>query len=167
MVMKMKKQTKKKVDISIIAVVIVVFIALITVVMRENSYTQTWLVCEKDVTGDYHEVLKFRYDADNKLYAYYREELLHDMTPEAIETNVNYFNDKLEKVKDNINENFKYEITKNDDNTLLVKTFILVKVYPNFFNTYIGSEDVTSDSKIDEINKFLSDNEYKCNMTRK
>lgn len=166
MVIKMKKINKKKVDISIIAVVAVVFITLITIAMREASYTQTWLVCEKDVTDDYHEVLKFRYDADNKLYAYYREELVHDMTPEGIETNKNYFNDKLEQVKSNINENFKYEIISNDD-SILVKTFILVKVYPNFFNTYIASEEINNNSTVDEINKLLTDDNYKCNITRK
>ena len=168
MVIKMikNKKMKKKIDKSIIVIIVAVVIVLITIVMRVLSYSQTWLVCEKDLNNEYHEILKFRYDADNNLYGYYRFEQLHNMSDETIEQNYQYFLQEIDKVKDSISDGFKYEVYKTDSG-LEVKTYIGVSIYPSFFDSYINNEVVKSTAKLDDIKNHYEANEYSCKVSRK
>ena len=164
--MNKKKQLKKKIDISIIIVVVAVFIAIVSILISNSTYTYSWLVCNKDLTDKYHETLKFRYDINDDLYGFYREETLHDMTEQEINENISQFNNQYESVKEHIDDNFKYEINKDED-SVLIKTYIGVSIYPTIFNQYFASKGFTATTKINQINDKLTEEGYTCNITRK
>lgn len=167
MVIKMKKKTKKqKIDPVILVIIIVVAVTFIAVIARYFTNSQLWLECEKDITEEYNEVIKFKYDTDNNLYAYERTETLHNMSEETLNTNVEYFQGQIDTYKESLSDNFKYYLEKQDDK-LIVKTYIGVAVFPSFFDQYMGTESITSKSKINNVKSFLEDNNYKCKITRK
>ena len=139
---------------------------LIGVITRHASYTTTILTCNKDLTNEYHEELKFRFDVNNELVAYYRKEVLSNMDEEGINSNYAYFQGELEKVKDNLNDNFKYTVNKND-NSIEVNTYINVAVYKTFFTNYINNESINSSSSVNDVEKFLKDNSYNCKITKR
>ena len=172
MVIKMKKnkkidkETTDKIKISIVIIIIAVFVVLASIAYRNASYTHTWLVCEKDVAEHYHEVLKFRYDINKKMYGYYREERVHGVTPETLELNYQEYQKQLDQVKDNLDENFQYEIIK-ENNEVIAKTYIGVSIYPAFFNRYINNTSITSGSKIEDLQSYLQGQSYNCTVNRK
>ena len=169
MVIKMKKVNKgltKNAKTAIIIVVVAVFIVVLSVAVRNASYTQTWLVCEINHTSQYNEVLKFRYDINNKMYGYYREEKLYNMSEETLEANYQEKKAEEDRVHDELSDNFQYTVTK-EDNELHIKTYIGVSVFPNFFNNYTGIEGIKSTSSIEEVKAFLEHNEFTCKTSRK
>ena len=155
-----------KIKVSIIIVVATVFIAIASIVYRNASYTQTWLVCESDIAAHYHETMKFRFDINNKLYGFYREELIHDVSDSALEENYKMFKEQYDKIKDELDDNVQYEII-NENKKILVKTYIGVSVYPSFFNKFINNQNITTSKTPDEIKSFLESNNYKCEVTKK
>ncbi len=162
---KIDKDMRNKIEISIILVIIFIFIVIISVSYRHSTYTQTWLVCVKDVTENYHEVLKFRYDSLNNLYGYYREVTITGDS-DMLKENYNYFNEDKSKYESYLDDNFTYEVTLNDDN-LVIKNYIGVSVYAELFTKYFDKEGIKADSKLDDIKQKLEDNSYKCNVSRK
>ena len=171
MVIRMKKKNNilnKNTKTAIMVVVIAVFIVLISIAMRNASYTQTWLVCEINHTSQYNEVIKFRYDINNDMYGYYREEKYYNMTEETLEANYQEKRAEEDRVKDSLSDNFQYEVTK-DEKELHVKTYIGVSVFPNFFNNYLSSQtsSIKNSSTIDEVKSFFENNGYTCNVSRK
>ena len=173
MVIQMAKKNKKKkllnenISTSIIVIAVAVVIVIGSIIMRYKSYSQTWLVCEKDLTSEYHEVLKFRYDADDKLFGYYREEILHNMSEETINTNYDYFMEERKKVEANLSDNFVYDVTKNEDGTLTAKTYIGVSVFPSFFNGYLNNEAIKNNTPLNDVKNHLEANNYTCKTSRK
>ena len=171
MVIKMKKQNKgltKNAKTAIMVVVIAIFLVIISIAMRQASYTQTWLVCEINHTTQYNEVLKFRFDINDKFYGYYREEKLYNMDEQTLEANYQEKRAEEDRVHEELSDNFQYEVVK-ENNELHVKTYIGVSVFPNFFNNYIGSQSssIRSTSSVDDIKNFLEANNYKCSVSRK
>ena len=172
MVIKMKKKTNegfkltKNAKSAIMVIVIALFIVFISIAMRNASYTQTWLVCEINHTEQYNEVMKFRFDINNKFYGFYREEKIYNMNEETLQANYQEKMDELDRVREELSDNFQYEVTK-EEKELHVKTYIGVSVFPNFFNNYIGIESIRSNSSLEDIKTFLENNKYTCNVTRK
>jgi len=162
----MNKDLTNKIKISIIIIVITVFIILISIVYRNGSYTQTWVVCKMDYTERYHETLKFRYDINDKLYGYYREELVDNLTSELLQANLQSYQSVKDTYKEELDDNFSIEISNTDDQ-VLVKTYIGVSVYPNFFNKYFNNENITANTNKDDIKTYLESQGYKCETTRK
>ena len=162
----MAKKKKNNIDIRIILILIIVALSLIAVLIRYKTHVEETLACTKDITDEYRETQVFKYDSDNTLYSYSRAELLHDMSEEGLNSNYEYFNSQLESLKDKLSENFRYTIEK-EEGKLFVKTYINVKVYPAFFNQYINNESINSSSSISDIEKFLINNEYKCEIKRR
>lgn len=162
---KMDKDIRNKIELSIILVVIFIFIVIISVSYRNSTYTQTWLVCDKDVTEDYNEVLKFRFDSLNNLYGYYREVTITGDS-NMLKENYDYFNKDKSKYESYLNDNFTYEVILNDDN-LVVKNYIGVSVYAELFTKYFDKQGIKADSKLDDIKTILENNSYNCNVSRK
>lgn len=159
-----KKNNKKKIDISIYIIIGVLVIVLLSILYRHFSYTQTWLECEKDITDDYHELVKYRFDADDKIYSYFREEHLHNMDSETLEYNYNYFKEKKEEYKDIINDNFNYTVERiNDD--VKVGTYVVVSVYPSYFNS--ENQDINNNTLFKDVEKYYKDKDYTCKISRK
>lgn len=169
MVIRMKKTNKgltKNAKIGIMVIVVSIFLVLISIAMRNASYTQTWLVCEINHTSQYNEVLKFRYNINDILYGYYREEKIYNMDDATLEINYREKKDEEDRVHEELSDNFQYEVVK-EEKELYVKTYIGVSVFPTFFNNYIGTERIRSTSSVDEIKSFLESNGYTCTVTRK
>ena len=162
----MAKKKKNNIDPIIYIIIGVVVFVLIAVLVRMNTHIESTLTCTKNLTGEYKETLTFKFNADNDLYSYNREELLHDMSDEGLEANVKYFNEQLDQLKDSLSDNFKYTVEK-DNKELHVKTFINVKVYPVFFNQYLNNEHINSQAKINDVDKYLRENDYKCYITKR
>ena len=166
MVIKMNKNMNKNIKLSIIIIVVAVFMVIISIAYRKASYTQSWLVCNMDYTEKYHEILKFRYDINDKMYGYYREESLSNLTPELLQSNLDSYNQFKDKYKEELDDNFSIEISTTDT-TVLVKTYIGVSVYPNFFNKYFNNDNIKSSSNINDLKTFLESKGYKCEISRK
>jgi hypothetical protein len=88
------------------------------------------------------------------------------MTPEEIDNNIQQFNTQYETVKEHIDDNFKYDINRNDDG-VLIKTYIGVSVYPSIFNQYFSAQELTSATKLDQVKDRLTQDGYTCKITRK
>ena len=160
----MKKKEKK--DYTVYIILGIVVLVLFALLIRMKSSTGDLLICKKDITAEYHEELRFRYDITNELYSYNRVEHVHGMSEQSLQDNYNYFNEQYEELKENLNENFKYNIERQEDGSILVTTYINVKVYSSFFNDYINNESIKSNTPIKNVKEFLVGNGYECNIEK-
>lgn len=132
---------------------------------EKNSYTETWIVCEFPDKYDYYsETIKFRFKNDEPLYGFYREETFLPSTDMTLDEREEYFL----KVEEGIleNDNFDYEVT-NDGNKVVVKTYMNVQIYAQFFEQYISELGISYDDTIEEIETAMKNKDYSCKISRK
>ena len=158
-----KKQSNSIILFSLLGIIVLIIVLL---VIRYNTISESYLVCTSNITENYHEELTFRYDIYNKLYSYNRVEEVHDVDEETLNNNYILFMNEYDRIKEELNDNFKYEVNK-ESNKVVVKTYITVSTYPNFFNSYINNEKITSNTRLTDVKSFLESNNYKCSVTRK
>lgn len=157
----MKKYSPIK--LTIIIIIAFILFGVFGYLHRENSYTETWLVCEyPNKYTNYTETLKFRYI--DELYGYYREELLETATKEKLEEEYKYFEDIKNGLEES--ETFSYDI-KKQQNSLLIKTYIEVKEQKEFFDYYMKDMKITSTDTIDLIQVELEGLGYTCKVSKK
>ena len=154
---------KKRTNIIIISLVIILIIIVVFLFIRMNTNSSTILSCVKDITNN-HETITLRYDVEGNLYSYNKITKLYNLDTNTLNGYYETYNAEYEKYKDQLNDNFKYEIIKNDNN-MNVNVYITVSVYSSFFNQY--SENIKSTTKLDEAKKYLLENNYKCSIRKK
>ena len=157
------KKKKNNSNLIFISLLIILAVAIVFLIIRYNTVSSKTLTCVKDLTEQYHETLIFRYDVDNNMYSYSREEIIHDMDEENLNNNYLYFAEQYKKFEGQYSDNFKYEVNR-EDNRVVINTYIGVSIYPKFFNDYIKNDNIKSSTRINDVKSFLETNSYKCEI---
>ncbi|MBR6073027.1 MAG: hypothetical protein IKP76_01745 [Bacilli bacterium] len=155
---------KKKGNLIIISLIIILIITIILLFIRLNTNGSSTLTCVKDIPNN-HETLTFRYDVDGNMYSYNKELKLYNMDANTLNEQYEIYNNEYTRVKDLLNDNFKYEIIKNDNN-MNINVNILVSIYSNYFNQYTKDDNIKSYSKLEDVKNYLLENEYKCTIRK-
>lgn len=156
-----------KKTITTIIIIIILFISIIILnhIYVENDYFEKWLICEYNSKySNYTETLRFNY-VKGVLYEYERDEYLGATKDDSLDEIYDFFVSEKDKYTEMLNDDFKYNVGIVDDK-VHIYTYIKTLKNVDFYNSYIKEKEITFDSKIEDIQKKLSD-EYSCHIEKK
>lgn len=151
----------KKTFIKVLVIVIVLIAIIIgNFLYNKYNYFEEKLICNYNSRyTNYSETIKFNF-VDDTLYEYERNEVMEPSGSSTLDELYEFFLSEQEKVKDNMNDNFQYDVTKGS-NEVIIRTYIKTIFNEDFYNSYIEEKGITMTSTIEEIEEKLGD-DYTC-----
>lgn len=162
----MKHQLKKKFDLKKFLLIVLLGIGVLLIIdglLMNDTPKEQEIICKfKPVYTNYQEELRFVYK-NNKMYEYHQTETLKeaDDVDKTLEEMYEFY---VERGSDYVtNEDFKYEVTLNEDNVVSY-TYLNVNKYSEKFDDYATNLYISHDLTVNELISSLEATNYNCEI---